>query len=40
MEKDQPKKEVTSRTYWIVFSLGLLYIILLGLFTYFFNNPI
>jgi len=32
--------EQPNRVYWIVFSLGILYILLLGLFTYFFNYPI
>lgn len=26
--------------YWLVFGIGILYIILLGVFTYFFNLPI
>lgn len=37
---DKPKKEITSHTYWFVLSLGIVYIILLGLFTFLFNNPV
>ena len=40
MEDNKSKKEIGSDTYWFVSSLGLLYIILLGIFTYLFNNPI
>lgn len=40
MEDNKSKKEIGSRTYWFVFALGLLYIILLGIFTFLFNNPI
>ena len=40
MKDNKSNKEIGSRTYWFVFSLGLLYILLLGLFTYLFNNPI
>lgn len=40
MEDNDSKKEVTSKTYWFIFSLGILYIILLGIFTFLFNNPV
>lgn len=40
MKDNKSKKEIGSRTYWFIFALGILYIILLGVFTYFFNNPI
>lgn len=40
MKKEHSKKEIGPRTYWFVFSLGLFYIILLGIFTFLFNNPI
>ena len=30
----------TEPNYWFVFGLGILYILLLGLFTYFFNYPV
>lgn len=40
MKDNQSKKEITSRTYWFVFALGVLFILLLGLFTSIFNNPI
>lgn len=36
---DKPDKE-SSPNYWLVFGMGLAYILLLGLFTYFFNYPI
>lgn len=39
MHDNPSKKEITSRTYWLVFSMGVIYIILLGLFTWLFNNP-
>lgn len=39
MEKEPPKDKITTRSYWIVFILGILYILLLGLFTLLFNNP-
>lgn len=40
MKDNQSQKKITSRTYWFVFSLGLVYIMLLGLFTWLFNNPV
>lgn len=39
MKKNKSDKPITSRTYWAIFALGLLYILLLGLFTLLFNNP-
>ncbi len=39
MEKP-PQEKNWNRYYWRVFWLGLIYILLLGLFTYFFNNPL
>lgn len=39
MEEKKPKKEIASKTYWFVFSLGVVYIILLGIFTFLFNSP-
>lgn len=32
--------EESTPNYWLVFGFGLAYILLLGLFTYFFNYPI
>jgi len=32
--------EDSTPNYWLVFGMGLAYILLLGLFTYFFNYPI
>jgi hypothetical protein len=29
-----------KRTYWIVFLVGISYVLTLGLFTYLFNNPL
>lgn len=39
MQKKKDKK-IGKRTYWLVFVLGISYVLILGLFTYFFNNPI
>lgn len=36
---DKSKKETTPN-YWLVLVIGIAYIILLGLFTFFFNYPI
>lgn len=37
---DQPKDEKNwNKIYWLVFGIGILFILLLGLFTYLFNNP-
>jgi len=30
----------SNPNYWLVFGIGIAYIVLLGLFTYFFNFPI
>lgn len=38
--EENPKREITSRTYWLVLSLGIVYIILMGLFTFIFNSPV
>lgn len=37
---EEKKTEKSSPNYKIAFGLGILYIILLGVFTYFFNFPI
>lgn len=38
---EEPSQEKNwNRYYWRVFWLGLIYILLLGLFTYLFNNPL
>lgn len=34
------QSEKSKPRYWLVFGIGVLYIILLGIFTYFFNLPI
>mgnify|MGYP000282908452 CR=1 FL=1 len=33
-------KKDSTPNYWLVFGIGIAYIVLLGLFTYFFNFPI
>ncbi len=33
-------KNESNQNYWLVLAFGLGYIVLLGLFTYFFNYPI
>lgn len=38
--EEKPKKEISSRTYWFILSLGIVYIIIMGLFTFLFNNPV
>jgi hypothetical protein len=38
MENESSEK--SKPRYWLVFAVGVLYILLLGLFTYFFNLPI
>ena len=40
MSDQDQDKNITSRTYWFTLGLGLVYIILLGLFTYLFNHPV
>lgn len=36
----EKKSDKPKQNYWRVFWIGLAYILLLGLFTYFFNLPI
>lgn len=36
----EKKSEDSTPNYWLVFGIGVAYIVLLGLFTYFFNYPI
>lgn len=36
---DESSKDTTPN-YWLVFGIGIAYILLLGLFTYFFNYPL
>jgi len=36
---DKPKEE-SKLNYWLVLGIGIAYIVLLGLFTYFFNYPL
>jgi hypothetical protein len=40
METESPDNRDWNKTYWIVFGLGIVFVLLLGLFTYLFNNPI
>ena len=40
MAENDPDKNIPSRTYWFTLGLGIIYILLLGLFTYLFNNPV
>ncbi len=39
-EKTDNKTSEWKPRYWLVFTLGIIYILLLGLFTYLFNTPI
>lgn len=36
----EKSSESSKPNYWLVFGIGIAYILLLGLFTYFFNLPI
>lgn len=38
--ENSPEQSGLKRTYWFVFFLGIAYVLLLGLFTWLFNNPI
>lgn len=38
--EEQPDNTDWKRTYWFVFALGIAYVLLLGLFTWLFNNPL
>jgi hypothetical protein len=40
MENKSSKSSKWEPNYWFVFSLGIAYILILGLFTYFFNYPL
>lgn len=40
MEKESSDNRNWNKTYWIVFGFGIAYVIILGIFTYLFNNPI
>ncbi len=40
-EKPENKKSSEWKPrYWLVFGIGIVYVLLLGLFTYLFNNPV
>ncbi|WP_310684757.1 hypothetical protein [Aliifodinibius sp. S!AR15-10] len=39
-ESSNPKKREWKPRYWLVFGIGIIYILLLGLFTFLFNNPL
>jgi hypothetical protein len=40
MDMSDKSKKDSKPNYWLVFGFGIVYILLLGLFTYFFNLPI
>lgn len=40
MEHELSDNEKDKPNYWLVFGIGVAYILLLGLFTYFFNYPL
>lgn len=37
---DKEKSTEWKPRYWLVFTVGIIYILLLGLFTFLFNNPL
>ena len=40
LEERSPDNKIGKESYWKVFLAGILYILLLGAFTFLFNNPL